>query len=664
MYKALARKSILFKIMVLVLSVTFFTTVAMGLHNYLEAKDIIVHTLEKNGQNAVSIHTSQLGTWLQTRQSEIDVMANTDLVRFGKKEDILHYFAEERARFDGLYSSISIGDTEGNLTFDSGIEIFIGNEPTFPDVLAGNSVISDPFPDKADETNLIITFESPVFDKNNNVKGVVSGATPINNVFKETTNFNLGETDTVYVFQKDGLIIHHPDKEKVLKENLLESSNAELKKITQEMIEKGEGFKKVNIDGEERMFFYSTVPHTGWIMAVDVPLKEFTAQLTPLLIVTIGSVTSTLIVNGVIIFLVLRKITNRIRKVTLTAEKIAEGNLANEQYEDNMGDEISNLSHNINTMANNLRDLLMKVKHAAEKVTSASNQFIDGVNEASEASGEISRSIQEVSSATSVQLEELEQNKEAIDQITMGINRAAESSYLVAEAATKTQNEAVQGNEKIHTAVQQMENISQSVNKASNVVQLLANRSKEISEISAIITGISDQTNLLALNAAIEAARAGEHGKGFAIVAEEVRKLAEQSKDYAEKISVLIQEIQGSTEEAVQAMSAGEKDVQEGTKIVYQAGELFNNILTAIKQVSEQIQELSSLSQQLSASTEEINASSTEILTSAQRSSENANTVMSESSSQLNVIHEMKNSANALKETVNELQEAMSRFKF
>lgn len=657
-------KSLLVKIMLFILSVTLITTTAMGWLNYKTSKDIIIDSLQANAESQVAIHASQLGTWLQTRKSEIEVMANIDLVRFGKQEEILSYFAEERARMGDTYSSISLGDTEGNLTFDSGITIQIGNESTFPDVMAGTSIISNPFPDKADMNNLIISFEVPVYDENKKVKGLISGASPINEVFAETTDFKIGETDTVYVIQNDGVIIYHPDQKKVLQENLLESSSSDMKKLTSDMIEKGQGFSKIKVDGEDRMIFYSTVPNTTWLMAVDVPLKEFTSKLTPLLIITILSGIAALLLNGIILFLLLRKMTNRIRKAAAMAEKIAGGQLTLEKIEDSNNDEVSHLAHAVNQMANNLRELLMHVHQVTEQVTAASTHFIEGAWRASETAETITNSAQEVSTATAHQLQAIQQSSEAIDQMTIGIQRVASSSFDVFEASTKTEQEAVQGNQSISTVVKQMESIYESVQKSSNVVRLLAHRSKEIGEISGMITSISDQTNLLALNAAIESARAGEHGKGFAVVAEEVRKLAEQSKKSADKISYLINEIQDNTEEAAQVMSAGAKDVQEGTELVHHVGEMFNNILQAIKQVADQIQEVSASSEQLSASTEEINASSAEMLEIAHKSAYNANAVTTQSSTQLAVIGEMKNATEALNHMVVELQKAMGKFTF
>ena len=125
---------------------------------------------------------------------------------------------------------------------------------------------------------MIISFEAPVYDENRRVKGLVSGASFINKVFEEATDFKIGKTDTVYVFQDDGLIIHHPDKEKVLQENLLESASPEMTELTEEMLHDQQGFAQKRINGEERIIFYSVIPNSSWIMALDLPVKEFVAN--------------------------------------------------------------------------------------------------------------------------------------------------------------------------------------------------------------------------------------------------------------------------------------------------------------------------------------------------------------------------------------------------
>lgn len=655
-------QSLLFKIMLLILSVTLMSTTVMGWLNYTQAREVMIKSLQENGQSQVNIHAAQLGTWLQTRMSEIEVIANTDVVRFGEQQDILKYFNDEFERFDGIYYTIGISDTAGNLTVQDGETIQISSEATFSEVMEGNSVISNPFPDKIDPNYLIISFEAPVYDENRRVKGLVSGASFINKVFEEATDFKIGKTDTVYVFQDDGLIIHHPDKEKVLQENLLESASPEMTELTEEMLHDQQGFAQKRINGEERIIFYSVIPNSSWIMALDLPVKEFVAELNNLLITTIISGVLALILNGMILYVLVRQMIRRIRKVADTAEKIAEGQLSVEKIVDTNNDEVSHLANAVNRMAYNLRHLLIQVQEAMQSVTAASSRFVQGVQHASYATETITQSALEVSSATEQQFASIQHNVSALEQITMGIQKVASTSSDLSETAMKTEQEAVQGNQQIIHAVEHMDEIYQSMQQLAQAIEGLANRSKEIVDISAMITDLSEQTNLLALNAAIEAARAGENGKGFAVVANEVRKLAEESKQSADQISNLIHEIQVETEKTVDTMKAGGDNVHRGIAIVHQAGDMFNNILESIKHVTEQIQAMSAYAQQISASTEDIQDASSEMLTIAQNSAENASTVTEQSDIQLQVIEDIKHSTDTLNNMVKKLQETMNQF--
>ena len=155
-----------------------------------------------------------------------------------------------------------------------------------------------------------------------------------------------------------------------------------------------------------------------------------------------------------------------------------------------------------------------------------------------------------------------------------------------------------EGNQAIQAAVLQMNAIHDSIRELSGVVEGLGNHSQAIGQIIEVITGIANQTNLLALNAAIEAARAGEHGRGFAVVADEVRKLAEQSSRSAEQISQLINTIQSDTKHAMNSMEAGTREVQQGILVVHEAGETFGQIQMSIGTVSDQVHDVSAAAQE------------------------------------------------------------------
>jgi len=183
--------------------------------------------------------------------------------------------------------------------------------------------------------------------------------------------------------------------------------------------------------------------------------------------------------------------------------------------------------------------------------------------------------------------------------MSAGIQQVATNTNLVAGKSAQAAETAKEGGKSVEKAVNQMTKIEQTVNNSSQVVATLGARSKEIGQIVDTISGIAGQTNLLALNAAIEAARAGEQGRGFAVVADEVRKLAEQSHDAAKRISTLISEIQGDTDKAVVAMSEGTREVKIGTEVVTTAGNAFRERAILVTEVSNQVKEISAAIQQM-----------------------------------------------------------------
>jgi len=370
------------------------------------------------------------------------------------------------------------------------------------------------------------------------------------------------------------------------------------------------------------------------------------------------------ILVGIAISLVIGRIISRpVIELANSALKMAEGDLSVKPIKVKNKDEIGDLVSSFNLMAQNLRMVIEKVSINSSQTAASAEELTASAEQTARATEQIATSIQVIASGAETQVDSANDSSTAMNEMTIGIQQIAETSSSVSESAIETSLEANLGNESLQKMIDQMNTINDAVADSALGVKQLGELSKEIGNIIGVITGIADQTNLLALNAAIEAARAGEHGKGFAVVADEVRKLAEQSKESADQIAGLITRIQVETIEAVQAMEVGTTEVATGRLIVDETGKRFEKILVSIEQVTAQIQEVTAISEEMSASTEEVSASIGEMANIAQHSAENTQDVASASEEQLASMEEIAASATILSKMAEDLQETVQQFK-
>lgn len=356
-------------------------------------------------------------------------------------------------------------------------------------------------------------------------------------------------------------------------------------------------------------------------------------------------------------------ISKPIARVTEATERMAEGDLTVEPLAVTTKDEIGSLTTAFNKMSNNLRQLVQSVSASSEHVASSSEQLMASSDQTARATEQITSSIQEVASGSRLQEEHIDDNKRALEEMSVGVTRVAEATHSVSELSDNATQIAHKGQEAIDQVVEQMKQISTSTSQTAGRIHSLNERSTEIANIVGVITEISDQTNLLALNAAIEAARAGEHGKGFAVVAEEVRNLAEQSKKSADDITTLISEIQQDTKQAVTAMNHGTADVEAGMSAVSQAGEGFNKINVAVRDISGQMMDVTAIAQQMSASATHIVDSMHQISALSQDASGNSESVAAASEQQLASMQEITAAAEALSKRAETLLQEVQFFK-
>lgn len=325
-------------------------------------------------------------------------------------------------------------------------------------------------------------------------------------------------------------------------------------------------------------------------------------------------------------------------------------------------DELGQLNRTFTNMMEGLRTVIQQVNGNAAGLAESSRQLAINAEGANQATHEIAAAIQKVAAGSETMMGGAAESARSMEEMAVGIQRIAENSSIVSESSDLMAKQAQQGHEMIRKADHQMKLINSSVGNLSTVITQLNTRSQEIGHIVEVITDIASQTNLLALNAAIEAARAGEHGKGFAVVADEVRKLAEQSEQSAGKITALIQEIQNDTLRSVEAMKKGTQDVEEGMEVVQHAGTTFESIVDAARQVAEQIQEVSAATEELSAGSEQVTASVTDMSCIAKDSAKSTNQVASAAQEQLAVIEQIHNSVEALSAMAKDLDGAVRKF--
>lgn len=372
----------------------------------------------------------------------------------------------------------------------------------------------------------------------------------------------------------------------------------------------------------------------------------------------------TLLVGIIIANIIARRTTKPIKEVVKKLEELSsnEGDLTARLHVSSK-DEVGQLATAFNKMIDSIQTLVKNVKLTTIEVASSSEQLSASAEQSANATNQITLSIQEIATGSDQQVLQAESSTIATQEMSQSIKFIAESSTTVSNSSAAASKVAEEGNEAVLKSIEQMDFIQKSVSTASSKIKELDTLSNDIGQILDVITTIAEQTNLLALNAAIEAARAGEAGKGFAVVADEVRKLAEESKDSANKITYLIKEIQANTTEAVGFMDKGEEEVQSGIKLVNEAGEAFERISSSVQQVTQQIQEVSNASKQLSSGTEKVANSIENLATISKESAIASQNVAASSEEQLASMEEIASSAENLSMTAEKLQSLVSRLK-
>ncbi|MBI5177872.1 MAG: methyl-accepting chemotaxis protein [Nitrospinae bacterium] len=306
----------------------------------------------------------------------------------------------------------------------------------------------------------------------------------------------------------------------------------------------------------------------------------------------IGAAVVLIAINLIVLNMFFRfTVVTPVNQISEAADRIANGDLTS-QIDTTRQDEIGGLSQALFKMQENLKEMIHKINGSSSDVTRSAEELsvlarhiAEGSEKQNEQSTHVAASVEEMSST--------------IMEIAKNSNQALESSNAAKEAA-------LAGSKVVQETIAGIHRISSSMEQSSKVIQALGNNSDQISEIVSVIDDIADQTNLLALNAAIEAARAGEAGRGFAVVADEVRKLAERTTKATKEIATMISKIQADTQDAVMSMETVMDEVKSGVRSADETGQSLKSIVEQVQNSADMVSHIATASEQQSKTVEEI----------------------------------------------------------
>lgn len=612
--------------------------IALSLVCYKNSRNALNNTIQITMPEIAQEGALAIETYIEGELDKLKLITNKEVFKDEKVslDDKLKILSKEVKRSGHV--NMGISDLKGNLKTTEGDTINISDREFFKKALTGVSSVTDPMISKVDKS-IIIIYASPI-KKNDKIIGVMTTVRDANVFSDFATKMKMGETGSVFILNNKGMLIAAENRELV--KNMYSAINKveddptlqSIVNVHKKMIAGEKGIDEYSIDGTKKYVSYVPLKNTGWSIGVDIDKNEVLNELNEL---NKYMVILTLVFLGiglVITYIISESISKPIKNGVAHLKVIANGDLTTKIHltDLNRKDEIGHMVTAINDMQNSITEMIKSMKNNSSNNEMQSETLAGLAQEMSSASENVSSAIQDVARGAGEQASDLMDITTILNDFSIQLDEMVKDIDEIDISNKDIKVVADGSNKDMDNVIESVDRVNSTFNELITKIKNVGDNVTKINDITSLINNISEQTNLLALNAAIEAARAGEAGKGFSVVADEIRKLAEQSKESSESIVVIVNNISNDTGIMINTTESVKSELDSQKKEIDTAMISFEKITKSVDVVSPKIKETSKLAVNLdkrkqsilekleatSAISEEVSASSEEIASSTE----------------------------------------------
>lgn len=634
----------------------FIPTIFIGVFSYFNSKSQLEQEIMDNALQQIQQLDDNITTEISTKMMQVDKLRK-DLSNINNPlsaetinailENYQYFHDDIDSIFFATKQGLYLQKPEGKMAdnYDpTASEWFIEAEENPDEIYISNPYIS------ASTNEMVVTIAGSTAD-GEKVVGLKIKLSAIQTI---VSNVTIGKEGYAFLIDKKNAYMVHPTEKigEIGTENYI-----------QHMKQKDKGIITYNLDNKEKKLTYLTNKLTGWKIAGSMYSKEVSDASSSILRASFLAIFVFLFIGSILIYFNIQSIIKPLNKMKEKAALVGKGDLTQE-IEVKRTDEIGHLSKSFQQMQENLKHLIKHMEKSITQVAASSENLTASSSSSTKVVEDLVSVTQEIAARAENQKQQIETNTTKLNEITERTGLIRENSLYMSKLGSMTMEKAKEGELALNQAELQMQLIVDSVVKSDKQIDALNKRSKEVEAITQLISTIANQTNLLALNAAIEAARAGESGKGFSVVADEIRKLAETTHHSATEIEYLVKGIQNDTHSTIDMMNTVHTQVESGLSVMSSVKKKFHAISNSMNETEPIIEKVTVSSEEVYSHIKTLARTFEALIQFSKQNAALSEEISVSSEEQLASFEEVHASALSLFETADHLKKLIAQFHY